>query len=92
MDRLYSRKKQIRLLSALIVVVLIVLFGELPNTSLYWQELQNTGHTVLFAVVAVLILLLLKDSFIVFQPASLKLYVTTCLVSLLLAVLTEFAQ
>ncbi len=92
MGWLNSRRKQIRLSVTLVAVIFIVLFGELPGTSLFWQEVQNTGHTLLFAVVAVLVLLLLQDSTVMFRPASLKLYIVAGLVSLLLGVLAEFVQ
>ena len=92
MGRLSSYKKQIGLWAALIAVVLTVLFGELPDNSLFWQEVQNSGHTFLFAVAAVLILLLLQDSSAKFRRTPLKLYVAAGLFGLLAGVLTEVVQ
>ena len=92
MGRLSSHNKQIVLLSALTAVVLIVLFGKLPGNSLFWREVQNSGHTFLFAVAAVLILLLLRDSSVVLRRAPLKLYVVAGLIGLLVGVLTEVVQ
>lgn len=92
MSRLSSHNRKIGLLSALAVVVLIVLFGELSDNSLFWREVQNSGHTFLFAVAAVLILLLLQDSSVALRRAPLKRYVVAGLISLLVGVLTELGQ
>ena len=92
MDSLSSRRIQVRLSSALIAVILIVLFGQLPDNSLFWQELQNSGHTFLFAVVAVLVFWLLQNSTTKFQQKPLALYILAAAISLLVGVLTELVQ
>jgi len=92
LGRLSSHKKPIGLWAALIAVVLTVLFGKLPDNSLFWQEVQNSAHTFSFAVVAVLILLLLQNSVAGIRRAPLKLYVVAGLTSLLVGVLTELVQ
>ena len=92
MGRLSFHNKQIRLWFALTAVVIMVLFGKLPDNSLFWREVQNSGHTFLFAVIAVLILLLLRNSAVGLRQAPLKLYVVAGLTSLLVGVLTELVQ
>lgn len=92
MARLSSHYKQFGLLTALVVIVLVVLFGELPGNSLFWRAVQNSGHTFLFAVAAVLVLLLLQDATELFRRSPLKLYVVAGLTSLLIGVLTELVQ
>jgi hypothetical protein len=92
LGKLSSHKKQIGLWAALIAIVLTVLFGELPDNSLFWQEVQNSGHTFLFAVIAVLILLLLQNSAVGLRREHLKLYMLAGLTSLLVGVLTELVQ
>lgn len=92
MATLIARNKTIPLYIGLIAMVLLVLFGELPDSTLLWRELQNTGHTLLFAVVAVLILLLIRGNAKYSQQGHMKLYAMACLLSLFVGVSTEMLQ
>lgn len=86
------RYKHVVLLSALIAAVLIQVFAELPDTRLIWQELQNSAHTVVFAPIAILILLLLQEAPNFFWQTPIKLYIAAGSISLLIAILTELMQ
>lgn len=86
------RYKDITLLISLTVIALILTFGALPDTNLLWRELQNSGHTFLFILVAILILLLLRDASKVFWRTPFKLYTATFSISLLIAVTIELMQ
>jgi VanZ family protein len=90
--RLSPRYKQIVLLAALTILVLLVLFGELPDTNLFWREAQNSGHTILFILISVLILLLLQNTAEFLRRAPLKHYTTACLLGLFIGVVTEMVQ
>lgn len=79
-------------LITLTAIVLVLLFGELPGNSLFWREVQNLGHTFLFAVAAVLVLLLLRDMTESFRRVHLKVYASAGLISMLIGVLTEIVQ
>ena len=84
--------KQARLLLALVVIIALVIFAELPGSTLYWRELQNTGHTILFALVAVLSLILVQSSSQALLREPAKAYVAAFGIALLLAVMTELVQ
>lgn len=86
------RYKYVTLLSALIAAVLTLVFAELPDTRLFWQELQNSAHTVVFALITLLILMLLRATPHFFLRTPFKLYITAGAISLLLATLTELIQ
>jgi len=90
--RLSVQNKTAGLLIVLVAIVLLVLFGELPDNSLFWQEAQNSGHTLLFSIAAVLILQLLRDTTYFIQDKPLKLYVAAGTISLLAGLLIEFVQ
>ena len=87
-----SRSKYVVLLSALIAAVLIQIFAELPDTRLFWQELQNSAHTVLFAPITLLILMLLRAAPNFFWRTPFNFYITAVSISLLIATLTELLQ
>ena len=48
------------LLLASAAVFALVAFGQLPGHSLLWQELQNSLHTLLFFILALLVLYQLR--------------------------------
>jgi glycopeptide antibiotics resistance protein len=89
---LSAHNKTIGLLIVLAAIFLLVLFGELPDNSLFWQEMQNSGHTLLFAIVAVLILQLLRDTTYFSRQTPAKLYVVAGIASLLTGLLIEIMQ
>ncbi|MDH5611238.1 MAG: hypothetical protein OEY66_02120 [Gammaproteobacteria bacterium] len=74
------------------VIVFVLLFGKLPDSNLFWRELQNSGHTLLFIPIAVFILLLLQDASKVFWQNPFKLYMAACLISLLIGIIIELIQ
>lgn len=86
------RYKYVTLLSALIAAILILVFAELPDTRLFWRELQNSAHTMVFALITLLILVLLRETPHFFWRTPFKLYITAGSISLLLATLTELIQ
>lgn len=86
---------QVRLivLSLLFLIgVLSILFVELPGSSLLWRELQNTGHTILFALMTLAFMSILQ---VVLPAAADKVmirYAITFAVVAIVAVLTELSQ
>ncbi|MDT8451966.1 MAG: VanZ family protein [Gammaproteobacteria bacterium] len=86
------RYKYVALLSALMAVVLMLVFADLPDTILFWRELQNSAHTLVFAAIAILILMLLRELSHFFWQTPFKLYIAAGSISLLIATLTEMIQ
>ncbi len=86
------RYKYISLLVVLVFIILALMFGALPDTSLFWREVQNTGHTILFILIAILILLLLRGTSNFFWQKSFKLYITAFFISLLIGIVIELVQ
>lgn len=87
-----SHYKHITPLATLFAIILILIFGALPDTSLFWQETQNTGHTILFILITLLILSLLRDTTRLFQRNPFKFYITSCFISLLIGIIIELLQ
>lgn len=79
-------------LSLLLAIVLVLIFGSLPNSSLLWLEVQNSGHTFLFIPVASLIAFLLQNTGTFFSGKLFKLYIAALAVSLLIGVAIELIQ
>ena len=86
------RFKYITLLATLVVMVLVLTFGALPDINLFWREVQNSGHTILFVMIAILVLLLLRDTAKFFSQKSFKLYIAAFFISLLIGVTIELVQ
>ena len=86
------RYKTIALLAALIIIILILIFGALPDINLFWNEVQNSGHTFLFIPITLLTLLLLQDTATFFKKKSFTLYITTFFISLLIGIAIELLQ
>ena len=86
------RYKRIILSVALAAIVLMLMFGALPNINLFWRELQNSGHSLLFIIITLLILLLLQDTSKIFRLDPFTLYVTACFISLLIGIVIELVQ
>jgi len=74
------------------VLVLMIVFGTLPNTSLFWHEIQNTGHTLLFIPLVIFVILLLEDTTIFLKKKPFKLYIAACTISLLIGIVIELIQ
>lgn len=72
--------------------VLAVLFGQLPGDSLLWGELQNTGHTPLFGVIALATLGILRNVHPIAGNRPLVGYSMAGIASLAVAFLSEFGQ
>lgn len=84
--------KHVALLSALVAAILILVFAELPGNRLFWLELQNSAHTVVFTSITILILMLLRETSFFFWRNSFKYYIAAGTISLLIAILTELIQ
>lgn len=69
------RFKYVAPLSALILVIIILVFANLPDTRLFWRELQNSPHTLIFATVVILILTLLRKIPQFFCRTPFKFYI-----------------
>jgi len=74
------------------VGIFAVLFGQLPGDSLLWRELQNTGHTPLFGVIALATLGILRNVHPVAGNRPLVGYSMAGIASLAVAFLSEFGQ
>jgi hypothetical protein len=79
------------LLLACTAVFALVGFGRLPGHTLFWQELQNTLHTLVFFILAFLILHQLRHHT---RPAHapLTIYLIAAGISLLIGMATEITQ
>jgi len=88
----FHYKKNITLLVVLFAIVLVLMFGSLPDNNLFWRELQNSGHTFLFVPVVILVLSLLRDTNKLFWQKPYKLYMAACFISLLVGVVIELIQ
>lgn len=86
------RYRHFILLSALAVVVIMLMFVSLPDINLLWRELQNTAHTILFALLAVFVLWILRTGSNFFWLKPFKLYAAACFISLFTGVLAELMQ
>lgn len=86
------RYRDITLLITLTVIVLILVFGTLPDSTLLWRELQNSGHTLLFIPIAVLVLLLLRDAGNYYLRSPFRLYFAACFISLVIGIVIELLQ
>lgn len=71
---------------------LVVLFGSIPYDTLFWHEVQNTGHTISFSVITALVILLLKNSASIFRESRVKLVSISALVCLFLGIAIEVIQ
>ncbi|MES0326844.1 MAG: VanZ family protein [Gammaproteobacteria bacterium] len=86
------RYKRIILSVALAAIVLMLMFAALPDINLFWREMQNSGHTLLFIPIVLLILLLLRDTTEFFWRKTFKLYIATFSISLLIGIAIELIQ
>lgn len=69
-----------------------VLFAQLPGDTLLWREIQNSGHTIVFAILTMVFIVLLRS----LRPAGvykvLTGYVITVAVMVAVAIVTELGQ
>lgn len=78
--------------SIFLITVLALTFGQLPGESLLWRELQNTGHTLLFVLIAITTLLLLRELLPVTGDRPLLAYLSAGTTSLAVGVAIELVQ
>ena len=50
------------LTSVFVIGVLTVIFVQLPGNTLFWRELQNSGHTILFMVMTLIFMMMLRPA------------------------------
>ena len=89
---LKRRHRLIAWLSFLLVMVLGVLFGQLPGDTLLWGELQNTAHIPLFGLVAIATLCVLRELVPLLRDRPLVGYLLAGVASFTIGLLTEIAQ
>ncbi len=85
---MFIRRNHFR--NIVLVVTLCLLFLPLPVNSLWWRELFNSGHTVLFALLSFVIYQQVKAA--AFLSGTLARYFLVLLIGISLAVLTELLQ
>jgi hypothetical protein len=73
-------------------IVLAVIFVQLRGTSLLWQEVQNTGHTLLFGAFALLILCVLRQLFASVRDRPPLGYPVAAMTSLAVGIAIELVQ
>jgi len=89
------QKRQRTLALATSIALFIVVasaFGQLPGNSLLWRELQNTGHTLLFGVLALAVLYILRERLPVARTRPFAAYLLAAMASLATGIGIEFAQ
>ncbi len=84
--------RDITALSVLLIMLLLLFFGELPGNSLFWRELQNSAHTPVFALIAAITISILQTRSIFLARKPFKLYITAFAISLLTGVGIELLQ
>ena len=73
-----------------LTLLVILLFIPLAATNLWWRELFNSGHTVLFALIALLLYAQLKVHLQAVDQK--KIYLLVLLIGVILGVSIEIAQ
>ena len=92
LSRLRPQARHIVLLLIFVLGIVSVLFVQLPGSSLLWRELQNTGHTILFAILALTFMGLLRGVAPSAVNKALVSYAIAGAVLVTAAVLTELGQ
>lgn len=72
--------------------VVSVLFMQLPGDTLLWRELQNTAHTIVFAIMTLAFMGILRGVFSFALNKAIISYVFAATVLVIVAVLTELGQ
>jgi hypothetical protein len=88
-------KPRRRLVISLLIVTAIVpavLFGQLPDDSLLWRELQNTGHIPLFGILSLATLCILREVSPTARKRPLAGYLAAGFISLVAGIAIEFGQ
>ena len=75
-----------------VISVASILFVQLPGNSLLWRELQNTGHTILFVIMALAFMNMLRGFLPVALNKALISYAIAGAVLVIVAVITELGQ
>ena len=68
------------------------MFVQLPGDSLLWRELQNTGHTILFATITLIFMVIMRSVVPAAINRTLAGYAITGMAMFTVAVLTELGQ
>lgn len=64
----------------------------MPYGGLFWREVQNTGHTIVFFVMTGLVVILLRDNVSVLRKSQKSLLITAATLSLFIAIAIELVQ
>jgi len=97
---MFQHKKLIINISVIIVLVVVITAVDLPGQSLLWREWQNTGHTLIFSVLALLLLPVLQSHFTQIESQNdlhrngnkVKAYVLTIVVLAITGIAIELVQ
>jgi hypothetical protein len=79
-------------LPAIAAILLAVTFWTLPGQTLLWREVQNTGHTLLFGVLAVLALCSYRAVYPAYTHSPLRSYLVAGSACLLAGCAVELVQ
>jgi VanZ family protein len=72
--------------------IAFVTFVQLPDTSMLWREVQNTGHTVIFAFLSIITLLFIKKSGFMIDLKHAYQYVAAFSITLFAGITVELIQ
>ena len=78
------------LASVFVIGVFTVVFVQLPGSTLFWREVQNSGHTILFMVMTLVFMMMLRPA--VMTDSLYDQYVIYIMILVAVAVLTELGQ
>ena len=78
------------LASVFVIGVLTVVFVQLPGSTLFWREVQNSGHTILFAVITLLFMMMIRPA--VMNDSLYSQYLVCVVIMAAVAVLAELGQ
>ena len=79
-------------LPAAAAIILGITLGKLPGNNLLWNELQNTGHTLLFGLLALLALCILRAAPASIHPRPPFDYLFAIIACLIAGIAIEFVQ
>ena len=68
-----------------------VIFVQLPGNTLFWRELQNSGHTILFAMITLTFMLMIRPAAAMIESLFSK-YLDALALLMSVAILTELGQ
>lgn len=87
-----AKMKRIFLWGVAVLIVVLVTFLDIPSTTKFARECQNTGHTIVFGILSVLVLKLLRGGGAVGGSRLLYHYVASFCVALSAGILVEAVQ